>query len=326
MEVFVPSWCDNLYECRGEVRQEREQDYAILVQHREAGTVDFVFYWTHCKMSFTINAVHLRRRTDVWRSRQTTQIKSIFVRHPWKSEQGNSKLLLVSASSTSVCCRKVLRGSAMTLLGSALGMFKSSWRASGAYCHFGERTFIERRVVSRLLMTMLWQGLIRRIASLDSAVTNLLVLQLGRSSVEVKKKIKMNDEIIEGQGDGPDTTQKTKWADWDSEVRRSIMLSSIKSQRNAVQSLMQAQIRRCLWTRGVTGRSRSRDREIKIATEVRTNAEQWSRMWKESRILQLDRRKNKLLCELRSCRNGRQGGPSSESSKTRYRDVYFDIF
>ena len=58
------------------------------------------------------------------------------------------------------------------------------------YCHCDERTFIERRVVSRLLMTMLWQGLIRYIASLDSAVTSLLVLQLGRSSVGVNKKSK----------------------------------------------------------------------------------------------------------------------------------------
>ena len=47
MDVFVPSWCDNFYECRGEVRQEREQDYVILVQYDETGTVDFVFFTGH---------------------------------------------------------------------------------------------------------------------------------------------------------------------------------------------------------------------------------------------------------------------------------------
>ena len=250
----------------------------------------------------------------------------MFVRHPSKSEQGNSKLVLVSASSTkspqSKCCHKMLSRWAQYKWGGGVCERQSVaekfwetqrwlssdpfWKCSSPlderlspHCHFGERFFIERRVVSRPLMTMLWQGLIRRIASLDSAVTSLLVLQHCRSSVEVEK-IKMNDEIIEGQGDDPDTTQKTKWVEWDLEVRRSIMLYTIQIQRNVVQSLMQAQIRRCLWTRGVTGRSRSRDREIKIATEVRTNAEQWSRMWKESRILQLDRWVKKLMCDQRT--------------------------
>ena len=122
----------------------------------------------------------------------------------------------------------------------------------------------------------------------------------------------MNDEIIECQGDGPDTTQKTKWVDWDLEVRRSIMLYTIQSQWNAVQSLMQAQIRRCLWTRG--------DREIKIARQGDQDRDR-SQNKRGAVIEDVEGVPNSSVrqmgekvdvwptdsSELRSCRNGRQG-------------------